>query len=210
MRPLPSQSPFLVAPSPHSPLDLLPKEATKFDVAVPAEPTVVSFGTRDGVYDVYAQRLQKSCRDVDQNVNIETFPAMPSSNAFAIKATFIKFKLLTLGQPVIWIDSDAVLKAPIILPQGEWDVGTLKNNHNNPKNPIASLCIAFRPTVAALRFLEHWEQFCAAHWLKPGEDHRRLNYTKFVLDGHYKEVDISEVVRGKLIRDVGKKKEHAF
>ncbi|MDC0116022.1 hypothetical protein OAH97_00920 [Octadecabacter sp.] len=204
------QGPFLVAPSPHSPLDLLSNEALDFDIAESEEPTVVSFGTRDGVYDVYAKRLQESCEDAGQKVIIETFPAMPSSNAFALKATFIKFKLLTLGQPVVWIDIDSVLKAPISLPSGDWDVGTLKNNRNNPKNPIASLCIAFRPTVAALRFLEHWEQFCSAHWLKPGEDHRRLNYTRFILDGHYMEADISEAVQGKLVRDVGKAKTHAF
>jgi hypothetical protein len=202
--------PFLVAPHQRNTLELLPPESTDIAATGAGDPVVVSFGTRDGVYDAYLGRLEESCRSVGQPVLTETFPAMPAENALALKATFIKFKLLTQGRPVIWIDADAVLTAPIVLPPGAWDVGSVKNNLDNPKNPVAALCIAFRPTVAALRFLEHWEAFCASHWLKPGEDHRRLNYTRFVLDGHFAEADISAAVRGRLVRDAGRAKEHAF
>lgn len=108
------------------------------------------------------------------------------------------------------MDSDAILTVRITLPHGDWDVGFVQNNMEEPKNEVAALCIAFRPSVSALRFLEHWEQLCAAHWLKPGEDHRRLNYTRFVLDGQFKGINITQSVQGRLIRDLGKQKEHAF
>lgn len=173
-------------------------------------PTVVSFGTRDGIYDAYARRLGESCDAAGMPASIETIPACPPDNAFLFKPTFIKVKLLTLGGPVIWLDADAVVSEPLQLPVGEWDVGTLPNNLPEPINPKSALCIAFNPTIAALRFLEHWEQLCAAHWLKPGHDHRRFNYTREILGGHYMEVDLSDAVRGRLVRDAGRRKEAAF
>jgi len=208
--------------APHPPLQFLiaPSQARLLETVYSGEkpealgeagpPTVISFGTRDGRYDACARRLERACRAAGMQASIETIPACPPENAFLFKPTFIKVKLLTVGGPVLWLDADALVTQPIALPEGDWDVGTLPNNLGDPVNPKAALCIAFNPTVAALRFLEHWEQLCAAHWLKPGHDHRRFNYAREILAGHYEEGDLSDAVRGRLVRDAGREKEAAF
>jgi hypothetical protein len=119
-------------------------------------------------------------------------------------------KLLTLGRPLIWLDGDSVITGHIELPDGDWDVGTLKNNIGDEVNLIASLCIAFQPTVAALRFIEFWEQLCSAPWLHPGLDHRRLNYAYSVLSDQVTSIELLPCVMGKLTRDVGSSKEKGF
>jgi hypothetical protein len=172
--------------------------------------TVVSFATRDGTYDTYLHRLAEACASVGMRSSVETIPACPPENAFLFKPTFIKTKLLTRAGPIIWLDADALITERLVLPDGAWDVGTLPNNLPDPVNPVAALCIAFNPTVGALRFLEHWEQLCSAHWLKPGHDHRRLNYTREILAGHFVEADLSDAMRGRLVRDAGRGKEAAF
>ncbi|WP_210312676.1 hypothetical protein, partial [Allosediminivita pacifica] len=106
---------FLVAPSQCRMLDVDDSGSGNFGTKGHGESTVVSFGTRDGVYDTYLKRLEDCCRSVGQNVSVETFPAMGAENAFSLKATYIKFKLLTLGKPIVWVDADAVLNAPALL-----------------------------------------------------------------------------------------------
>ena len=175
-----------------------------------SKPTVVSYGTRDGCYDVFAKRLEQSCHDVGMKTSVETIPQCVAENAVLFKPTFIKFKLLTLGHTLLWLDADAVVTGEIIMPTGDWDVATLHNNRDDKVNQKAALCIAFNPTVAALRFLEHWEQLCAAHWHKPGTDHRRLSYTREILDGAFVEADLSEAAHGRLVRDAGRRKESGF
>lgn len=202
-------APFLIAPSANRLLDSLDTAAS---FATGRNPVIVSFGTRDGVYDAYAERLAAACVAHGVASSIETIPKCIPDNAYIFKPSFIKWKLLTLGNPILWVDADAVVSGPIELPEDGWDVGFLQNNlvDKYGLNEVASLCIAFRPTVSSLRFLEHWEQFCAAHWMKPGHDHRKLNYTRKIFEGLFMELDLTDIVRGKLTRDVGKTKESAF
>jgi len=206
--PLPPQ--FLIAPSQVRLVDSMLGGQPVVNFAISDVPTVISFGTRDGTYDAFVQRLHESCRAAGMATSVETIPSCSRDNACLFKPTFIKLKLLTIGGPVLWLDADAVVSEAIALPQGDWDLATLPNNLRDHVNAKAALCIGFKPTVPALRFLEHWEQLCAAHWLKPGYDHRRFNYAREILAGYYREADLSEAVRGRLVRDAGRQKEQAF
>ncbi|MCC2095896.1 MAG: hypothetical protein KDJ29_03345 [Hyphomicrobiales bacterium] len=173
------------------------------------EPVLISFGTRDGHYDTCAERLEANCREVGQQCSIETIPACSRANACLYKPTFIKFKLLMLGRPVLWLDVDSQLTGKIELPGGNWDIATLRNQRHK-LNDYSSQVILFNPTVTALRFLELWEQFCSSPWLEGGLDHRRFNYARHVLDGGFAEVDLSPMLEGKLVGDAGTKKEQTF
>lgn len=175
-----------------------------------SEPVVISYGTRDGKYDVFSERLRQSCEEAGHECSFETIPDCGRRNACLFKPTFIKMKLLTLGRPVIWMDADGVVRDRINLPDGNWDIASLANDRSDDINEKAVVCIAFRPTVAALRFIEYWEELCSAFWLEPGLDHRRFNYAREVLAGQYNEIELHPSIEGKIVRDVGASKENAF
>ena len=199
---------FLIAPAPNRPIDF--QNARLFERGATSSPAVISYGTRDGTYDAYSDRLRASCDAHGVAHSIETIPPCGWENACMFKPSFIKFKLLTLNRPLVWLDADAVLQDSFELPDGDWDIGTLPNNRTSSINQKGSVCLCFRPTLAALRLIETWEQFCSTFWVGEGVDHSRLNYTLQVLSGTYTEVDVSPVFSGVLVRDLGKKKEHAF
>ena len=206
----PKFDPFLIAPATQPRID----PPASFFADPPSHetdsfaiPTIISYGTRDRVYDKYLERLRSSCDAANQPVSFETIPKCSRRNACLFKPTFIKFKLLTLGSPIVWLDADAYLHQQIRLPIGDWDVGTIDNTRADKLNPKAALFIAFQPSVKALRFLELWEQFCSAHWLEPRGDHRRLSYARFVLANAYSEIDLTSIISGCLTRDLGTHKE---
>ncbi len=176
----------------------------------PLRPVIISYGTRDGKYDVFSERLRASCEATGHDCSFETIPDCGRRNACLFKPTFIRMKLLTLGRPVIWMDADGIVRDRLNLPDGEWDIASLANDRPDDINEKAVVCIAFRPTVAALRFIEYWERLCAAYWLEPGLDHRRFNYARAALEGQFKEIELHPSVEGKIVRDVGASKENAF
>lgn len=199
---------FLIAPRSGLTIDLS-EYGTDRD-ALTAAPCVISFGTRDGFYDRFCETLQKSCDAHGVAHSIETIPPCGRINACLFKPSFIKFKLLTLNRPVIWLDADASLEGEFSLPDSKWDIATLSNNRESEINKKAAVCIAFQPTVASLRFVETWEGFCSSQWTAPGLDHERMNYTREVMHGQYVEADLSPYVSGKIVRDSGRKKEFRF
>lgn len=175
---------------------------------------VISFGTRDGEYDKLLEELRNSCNKCGIQFNGETIPATKKINAYLFKPSFIKFKLLTKGKPVMWVDADSLIVDKIRLPGDYWDIGTVENNIESRRkiDPKLSLCVVFRPTIPALRFLETWEFLCNSYWMsrwmeQPG-DHTRFSWTRHMQkEGQYTEKDITEYVSGKIIRDAGKEKE---
>jgi hypothetical protein len=201
---------FLIAPASSAQINFLDlRKDCQFIDEESALPVVVSFGTRDGKYDSYAYRLQHACEQNGMQSSIETIPSCSRENACLFKPTFIKFKILTLGSPIVWLDADAMVYGKFQLPSQGWDVGFVQNNRQSDVvNAVAAFCVAFQPSIAALRLLEHWEQLCAAHWLKPGLDHRRLNYARHILSGYFQELDIGNHMEGKIARDVGRNKEY--
>ncbi len=171
--------------------------------------TVVSYGTRDGIYDKYLQRLAGSAESQNINVDTETIPACSANAATNFKPSFIKFKLLTLNKPIIWMDADAFIAGALNLPTGIWDIGLIKNTRNE-KNPMASFIIAVKPSLASLRFLDVWENLCSTQIDLPGSDHIKMTYTRDILHNAYIEADLAESVRGSIIRDLGNQKEEKF
>lgn len=200
---------FLISPQPSvrfSPIEDEKIRAEEDPDAGTVEPTLISYGTRNTKYADHLARLDSSALSVGNSTSFETIPKCDRRNACLFKPTFIKLKLLTLGTTVTWLDADAFLLEKISLPGGEWDVGFMDNNRKSKLNEKASVCIAFRPTIPALRFIETWEHFCS-YTVAKGSDHSKMNYTRFVLEGEYTESDITPSVTGTLIRDYGKGKE---
>ncbi|MCG5541616.1 MULTISPECIES: hypothetical protein [unclassified Halorhodospira] len=197
---------FLLAPTPTFPLDV---DFSAADLSADRF-RIISYATRDGFYDWQLDRLKQSCIDQGLSCATETIPNCSALNAQLFKPTFIKFKLLTLQATVVWVDADAIVTAPFSLPAEAWDLATVSNQKNPDKNPILSLCIAFRPTIGALRFLEAWEHLCSAQWLGHVGDHERLTSVRRLHISPAKaftEIDISDRISGCIRRDIGKNKE---
>lgn len=203
---------FVSSPQPLVPIQ--PIEGS-FDVQAElsdagSEPVVVSYGTRDGRYDRFAQRLREGIDALGGKADIDTIPAMPRLNASLFKPSFIKMKLLVHGQTLLWLDGDSVLERRVSLPGGAWDLGFLDNNLPSEVNAKASLAIAVRPTIPALRFLETWEQLCSQHWATPGMDHEKMNIALMLMGNSLSVIDLRESMKGALVRDFGRDKEFRY
>ena len=81
---------------------------------------VVSFHTLDERYTKFAERLSASCKAVNQ-----PYVIMPMKQHFptwvemvSLKPLFMLRAMRILAMPLVWIDCDAVLKAPLDLLQG--------------------------------------------------------------------------------------------
>ncbi|MCG5539060.1 hypothetical protein [Halorhodospira sp. 9622] len=197
---------FILAPTPTVPLDPEFGHSHLTDSGF----TLISYATRDGFYDRQLERLKGSCEEHGITCDTNTIPNCSALNAQLYKPTYIKFKLLTLQKTVFWLDCDAILAAPFILPKEPWDLATVRNSKDPDDNPVLSLCLAFRPTLGALRFLEAWEHLCAAQWLGHIGDHERLSTVRRLHispEKSFTEIDISRQITGCIRRDVGKSKE---
>ena len=73
-------------------------------------------------------------------------------------------------------------------------------------NPVSGFAVAFRPTERTFHFLEIWKYLCDWPDLAPGGDHRRMCWARRMTD--LREVNIAAGLRGAVVRDQGKAKEH--
>ena len=174
------------------------------------DPVIVSYATRATGYADSLDRLRSQCEGFGLNTSFETIPNWGRIAACLFKPAFLKFKLVTLGSPIIWLDADSAILKPFGKVTSAFDIGFLPNNRSEESNEMAAVCLMIYPTRAALRFLEVWESLCAHSVAMPGLDHRRLNYTRQILKGSFAESDITSIVTGCLVRDLGKSKEHRF
>lgn len=167
---------------------------------------IVSFGTADGVYDRYLERLRASCEAVDLPHDLRTFPPLPTEEAIRRKPAFIAEMLHEHRQPVLWLDADAVVAASFALPPSGWDIGLLPNNRlfHRRALPVAAFAVAVAPTEAARAFLDRWSEACH----RPGlNDHSSLPILREELAGQYAELDLSRALERAVIRDKGRPKE---
>ena len=111
---------------------------------------------------------------------------------------------------MVWLDADTKVLKPFSLPAGEWDMGVVPNTQRKSrhKNPTSSFVLAFRPTQGAKTLLEIWAYLCAWPGLSAKrQDHKRLTWAREISEGRHTEIDLSECLKGALIRDPGTVKE---
>ena len=169
--------------------------------------TVITYGTKDGIYDKYLNRLKESCHAHNINFHGETISPRSRAGATLIKPSFIKDKLDSFKKPVIWLDADAVISGSFQLPGDPWDVGVTPNTAyvDRKRNPVSAFLLAFRPTPSAFYFLDIWKRLCEANWIVHRNlDHGRLSWARMIADYQYHEVDLTSYVKGKVTRDAGK------
>lgn len=188
---------------------------------------LISFGSRvPAEYCEAAQRLAQQCRSfgIDCFIQIIDFEVAERKHIVLHKPSFILQQLREKPQTTLWLDCDTALQAAPSLPsQGSWDVGFLPNTLRStvPKllrgfgvrrrfrsrdNPVSGFAVAFRPTERTFHFLEIWKYLCDWPDLAPGGDHRRMCWARRMTD--LREVNIAAGLRGAVVRDQGKAKEH--
>lgn len=188
-----------------------------------AAPTVISYATRDGFYDRLLDRMAASARGAGLAVSTETIPPCDRKAATLFKPSFIKFKLMTLGGPVLWVDADSVfLVRPDLaadLAAGDFDIGLLRNDRGPSKawgghaNPWAACLLYLNYSEGAFRLLDTWIALCANDLVK-GYDHERLGLALAAVQGQgqgqgqVRLRDLSAAVDGRFERDAGLRKQN--
>jgi hypothetical protein len=170
---------------------------------------VISYGTKDGIYDRWLARLQKSCEACGLRHDLVAIPAMSRMEAYLRKPGFILDALERHAEPVIWLDADAVVTGPFALPGGEWDIGLVPSTwrYKRSRNPTGAFAVAARATDAARAFLAAWHYLCQKPDLARHGDHRRLTWTREMRAKTYREIDISRALHKAIIRDFGRRKQ---
>ena len=158
------------------------------DPVLAAKPVILSFAQRGENPPPEETWLHQSCKECGQELRFETIPATNLETLKLFKPGFIKFKLVTLGRPVLWLDPGTRISGPVHLPEGDWDIATASiSSGAKPPQTEKSPVTVFRPTIAALRLIELWEQLGseAAPARKSGD--YLFNYAKKALHGRYVE-----------------------
>ncbi|NCC92369.1 MAG: hypothetical protein EOM10_03660 [Opitutae bacterium] len=172
--------------------------------------TVISFGTRDGVYDRHLAQLAAQCDAFGLRRDLRLIPPASRIAACLQKPAFIREMLECHQQPVLWLDADTRINRAFELPGGRWDLGLVPNSswRKRRRRPTCAFVIAAAPTPSAHAFLDAWAYLCANPGLAPGRtDHSRLTWTREMLDGLYAEINLSRSLHGALTRDPGTRKE---
>ncbi|MBN9307902.1 hypothetical protein [Devosia sp.] len=170
---------------------------------------IVSFGTADGVYDSYIERLGRSCDAVGLRHDLEIIPAATRRVACLQKPDFILRKLRQHQQPVVWLDADAIVAKSFSLPETGWDIGLAPNTRwwRRGANPTSAFVVAVAPTEKGEQFIESWRYLCANAELTAVLDHKRLTWTREMRKDMYTEINLHKFIPGTIIRDFGRKKQ---
>lgn len=173
---------------------------------------IVSYGTRDGHYDRCLNRLRESIEPTGMRHDLRVIPRDGGKRMAQLqKPRFLLKSLDRHGEPIVWLDADSMVVGAFELPGGDWDIGLIPNNvlKSRSKNPMCSFVIGIRPTDRAKRFLEVWRYLCKWPNLSKYQDHKRMTWTREICKHEYTEIDLSECLTGKLVRDIGNVKECA-
>lgn len=124
-----------------------------------ALPIIVSYYTAGTPYQAAAERLRASCDRLDLAHHIVSRETRGDwqLNAFA-KADVCRTAWRQLGQPILWVDADAVIHARPELLRGataDFAIHKWKGTH------FASGTVFFNQTLGAARLLHRWVEHCA-------------------------------------------------
>lgn len=162
---------------------------------------VVSYGTEDGRYDGYLERLGQSCDAYGLTHELRVIPRATKIKACLRKPGFIREMLDKHHDVVAWIDADAVVTQTFSVPSTGWDIGLLPKpwwQQWRSKNPVHAFVVAVSPTEAARSFLDAWIYLCKWEALATRTDHGRLTWAREMRIGSYWEMNLSRFLRGRL------------
>lgn len=121
--------------------------------------TIISFYTKDWLYEHYSKLLKKDCDRLGLQCKIEE---LPSTNSYlkntCLKPQFILDKLIETKAPVLWVDVDGtILKKPIFFENNtdQFDFAA-KKMPSYRKRTWHVGTMWFNYTPAMLAFLENW------------------------------------------------------
>jgi hypothetical protein len=128
-------------------------------VAVPMMPVIVSFYTIGTPYEVMSARLRMSCMKLGLEHDFAAIWGRGSWNSnTAAKAELCRNAWERLGQPILWVDADAVFhSSPELLRGATEDVGV----HKWKGKYLATGTVFFNQTALAGRLLNEWVDRCA-------------------------------------------------
>ena len=174
---------------------------------------VVSYGTRGNRYERHLASLDSRLAALGMRREMHLVDRTRQALKCLLKPTVILDALERRRKTVVWLDADTTVLDRFEVPGGEWDIGTIPNTNprSRSKNPTSAFVLAFRPTAATIQFLQVWKYLCDWHELCPNrQDHKRFTWTREMRQDFYTEIDMSECLKGTLIRDVGTVKEAAI
>lgn len=162
---------------------------------------IVTFATTDPHYSGFADRFAARMKELGLDHRVDRFAPFPSPRMACLTVPAYVEKMLDLHGPVLWVDVDTDVVAPIEIDLADHDVGFAENPakwlKQNPNNTVAAAVVAWNDTPRARVVLAAWRRQCEA-W-REGEfgAHRRLCFVREMED--FRELDITPMLRDRVI-----------
>lgn len=164
---------------------------------------IVSFATDDDHYRPHAERLREQCDALGLEHDIRVIPPWSddSQEHCCFKPAYILDRLRDHRRPMLWLDVDSVIHAPISV-TGDFDIGfcdnPLRRTRRHIVNWVTGGAVAFRWTSGALDFLHRWVMSCRSR--QPGEvaDHRRMDVLRVEMRDQVVQADITDQLAGRV------------
>jgi hypothetical protein len=137
-------------------------------------PLIVSYYTKDTLYQLEVQNLIASCENwrLDHHVEpIDSFGSWERNCAY--KPLFLLQKLKQFNKPIFWVDADAIfVKKPVFLKVFQSDFAVRINTEWSDEHPskVMSGSLYVNATLGAERVLKSWAQECLNRLL---DSHRK-------------------------------------
>lgn len=151
------------------------------------KPLIISYYTKDTLYEKEAQDLRESCEKLGLEYEISEVPNLGSwQKNCCHKAEFILHKLEEHKRPVIWTDVDSVImQEPTVMLQCTADCALRVDDYVPVDDPskILSGSMFFNNTASARKLLLFWKKECEKQLLKKGAVYDQVCLRKVVL--HY-------------------------
>lgn len=127
------------------------------------DPLIVSFYTKDSLYEEEIRDLILSCEALKLEYSINGVVSLGSwEKNCCYKPKFLLEKLLVYKKPLLWIDADAIIiKKPFIDNFLQYDFGfRFKYDEKDKKQGIRSGTIFINYSEESIEFLKKWDQEC--------------------------------------------------
>lgn len=123
------------------------------------EPFLISFYTKDTIYEKEVKDLITSCECLGIEYCIEAREDLGSWDKNCCqKPLFILECMEKYNRPLVWVDADAIVMQKITLHYDNVDLALYFNNRS--RNEARSATIYIAPTVFAKDFVLQWYEYC--------------------------------------------------
>ena len=122
-------------------------------------PTIISFFTKDTIYEKEVQELIESCKNLHLDYIIEGIEDLGSwQKNCCQKPLFIQKCLQKTKRPLLWVDADGIILKTPFLPLTDGDV-SFYFNHWEERRARAGTIFAL-PSLEAIHFFGLWHRKC--------------------------------------------------